>query len=84
MAGTVLVSQRAEEMLAPAIGDPSFPCAPSPPALAILGSAGGGCCRVAKLHPDWWWRCPPERWGWWSNRLREWGSPAPHGSIVGD
>ena len=58
--------------------------APPPPSPSPSLARRGGCCRVAELHPDWWGRCPPERWGWWSNQLREWGSPASHGSVVGD
>ncbi len=37
---------------------------------------------MAEWHSDWWWYCSPERWGWWPGCLREWGSPASHGSVV--
>jgi hypothetical protein len=57
---------------------------PPPPLLLPPLTRWGGCSRGSELHPDWWWRCPPERWGGQSNRLSGWGSPAPHRTIVGD
>ena len=55
-----------------------------PPLLLPPLTRWGGCSRGSELHPDWWWRCPLERWGGWPNRLPRWGSPAPHRSIVGN
>jgi len=60
------------------------PSLPTPPLLLPPLARWGGCSRGSELHPDWWWRCPPERWGGQPNRLPGWGSPAPHRAVVGD
>ena len=39
------------------------PSLPTPPLLLPPLARRGGCSRGSELHPDWWWRYPPEWWG---------------------